>query len=382
MPCTRPRRSVSAALALALAAALAVAAPRADASVADRLARARAELRDLTTRIETQVAAADELRARVTAAGRRIDAVHRRLGLLLDARHAVEAAVAEAAEDYERARGEIAEIALEAFIGAPGATSEVALVAAALGAPTIGEVGDSVAYAAAVGEARADAAERVAVARARLESRTAALDAVLVERAGALEELEAARGELSEALVAHEAAAAALEASRDEAIALVSRLSARAAAAALGGVGAAFAGPYHVSYGEWAEGFLRRIGVPACRENRVVVVAWQVQESTRAAWNPLATTRRMPGSTDFNEVGVQNFVSLRQGLEATRRTVEHGLEVYGYGAIVDSLRRCDDALVTAEAIAASSWCPGCLGGMYVVGVVPKVDADYAAYAAI
>jgi hypothetical protein len=37
---------------------------------------------------------------------------------------------------------------------------------------------------------------------------------------------------------------------------------------------------------------------------------------------------------------------------------------------------------TAGAIAASSWCPGCLNGMYVVGVVPKVQADFATYAAL
>ena len=119
---------------------------------------------------------------------------------------------------------------------------------------------------------------------------------------------------------------------------------------------------------------------PGCRDNRVVVVAWQVQEFTQASWNPLATTHRMDGSTSFNSVGVQNYVSLEQGLQATKETIDHGWDVYGYGAIVRSLRACAPALATADAIAASSWCPGCLGGNYVVGVVPKVDADLETYA--
>jgi hypothetical protein len=127
---------------------------------------------------------------------------------------------------------------------------------------------------------------------------------------------------------------------------------------------------------------LRILGAPGCRDNRVVAVAWQVQEFTQAAWNPLATTHRMHGSTDFNSVGVQNYLSLEQGLQATKETIDHGWDVYGYGAIVRSLRACAPALATAHAIAASSWCPGCLGGNYVVGVVPKVDADLETYASL
>jgi hypothetical protein len=114
----------------------------------------------------------------------------------------------------------------------------------------------------------------------------------------------------------------------------------------------------------------------------VVVVAWQVQESTQAAWNPLATTRDMPGATDFNDVGVKNYRSLRQGLAASLGTLEYGYEVYRYGANVRDQQRCADPYDTAASIAASSWCPGCLNGMYVVGLIPKVDADLDAYAAL
>jgi hypothetical protein len=90
----------------------------------------------------------------------------------------------------------------------------------------------------------------------------------------------------------------------------------------------------------------------------------------------------MAGSTSFNSVGVQNYVSLEQGLQATKETIENGWDVYGYGPIVRSLRACSDALTTARAVAASSWCPGCLDGNYVIGVVPKVEADFETYASL
>jgi hypothetical protein len=39
-------------------------------------------------------------------------------------------------------------------------------------------------------------------------------------------------------------------------------------------------------------------------------------------------------------------------------------------------------MTTARAINASSWCPGCTGGMYVLNVVPHVDADLSTYLTI
>src|ERR671935_71706 len=60
---------------------------------------------------------------------------------------------------------------------------------------------------------------------------------------------------------------------------------------------------------EWAALFLGRIQAPVGGNNLVSVVAWEDQEHTEAAWNPLATPYSLPGSTRFNSVGVQNFRS-------------------------------------------------------------------------
>jgi hypothetical protein len=135
-----------------------------------------------------------------------------------------------------------------------------------------------------------------------------------------------------------------------------------------------------VSYERWAVRFLQEMDVPRCRNNKVVLLAWQANENTKAVFNPLATTRDMPGSWEFNSVGVQNYLSLAQGLDASRLTIENGYTIYGYGAIVRRLDRCSRPLHTARAIRDSRWCFGCSGGAYVTGIVPSVLGNYRAYA--
>lgn len=138
------------------------------------------------------------------------------------------------------------------------------------------------------------------------------------------------------------------------------------------------AGP--LTYEGWAAAFLGRLGVPACDENLLVVVTWETAESTAAAFNPLATTRDMPDATDLNAVGVKRYVSVSQGLDASRDTLVLGAESYGYEAILDALGSCRSAAVTARAINASAWCRGCVGGSYLTGLLPIVRGSYPTYA--
>jgi hypothetical protein len=136
-----------------------------------------------------------------------------------------------------------------------------------------------------------------------------------------------------------------------------------------------------VSYQQWAKKLLHELQVPRCTENKIVVVAWEANEGTQAVWNPLATTYDMPGDTEYNSVGVRNYASLAQGLDATRLTIERGFTLYGYGEIVQRLERCAPPLKTARAIKRSSWCRGCSDGRYVTGLIRPVKADYEGYAA-
>jgi hypothetical protein len=135
-----------------------------------------------------------------------------------------------------------------------------------------------------------------------------------------------------------------------------------------------------VTYEAWARGLLSRLDAPACQDNLIIVVTWETAESTEAAFNPLATTHDMDGASDFNSVGVKNYLSLEQGLDASRDTLLGGAESYGYWAIVDSLRACASPEATAAAINASAWCRGCAGGTYITGLLPIVRADYADHA--
>jgi hypothetical protein len=134
-----------------------------------------------------------------------------------------------------------------------------------------------------------------------------------------------------------------------------------------------------MTYGGWSKRFLHELHTPKCTQNRIAVVAWVANEGTAAVWNPLATTYALAGATNYNGVGVKNYPSLGQGLDATRLTIERGFTAYGYGEIVRRLDRCAPPMKTARAIKRSSWCGGCSGGRYVTGLIGAVKSDYPAY---
>jgi hypothetical protein len=130
-----------------------------------------------------------------------------------------------------------------------------------------------------------------------------------------------------------------------------------------------------VSFQTWAKLFLAQLGAPACADNVATVIAWETQESTSAAFNPLATTHAADGAAAFNSVGVRNYVSLDQGLQATVDTLQLGSDSYGYGSIIAALTACAPATTTAAAVNASAWCSGCAGGGYLVALLPVVQAN-------
>ncbi len=135
-----------------------------------------------------------------------------------------------------------------------------------------------------------------------------------------------------------------------------------------------------VTRGAWAVTLLRTLGAPVCGNNLVSLVAWQSAENTAATWNPLATTLSAAGAQDFNGVGVKNYPSMLDGIDATVATLRDGWATQGYGWIVYRLSQCADPTVTVQAINASNWCRGCTNGRYVIDTLPFVENDYAGYA--
>jgi hypothetical protein len=105
---------------------------------------------------------------------------------------------------------------------------------------------------------------------------------------------------------------------------------------------------------QFAVDLLAQLGMPQTTENVRAVTAWQEAEGTRAAFNPLATTQRSDGATDFNSVGVKNYTSYSQGLAATITTLRNGR----YDEILAALRDGDSAMRVGAAVAASPWGTG------------------------
>lgn len=59
-------------------------------------------------------------------------------------------------------------------------------------------------------------------------------------------------------------------------------------------------------------------------ESLRLLAAWAQAEGGNARWNPLNTTFRLPGSTDYNSAGVQSYFRPTEGVCATALTLVNG----------------------------------------------------------
>jgi hypothetical protein len=106
---------------------------------------------------------------------------------------------------------------------------------------------------------------------------------------------------------------------------------------------------------QWARDFLTKLGKPMTAENVRAMQAWQQAEGTSAQFNPLATTQGgYAGETRFNSVGVKNYASYQDGLNANVQAITNGL----YSNILSALSQGNDANAVARAIANSPWGTG------------------------
>jgi hypothetical protein len=73
---------------------------------------------------------------------------------------------------------------------------------------------------------------------------------------------------------------------------------------------------------------LTDMGAPITQSNIDALQAWSEREGGGGAWNPLNTTRPMPGSTFFNHLssgtGVQNYPNAAVGAQATAESINNG----------------------------------------------------------
>jgi hypothetical protein len=92
---------------------------------------------------------------------------------------------------------------------------------------------------------------------------------------------------------------------------------------------------------DFYEKLLKRLSAPVTDENLKFLYAWRQSEGDGGRYNPFNTTLKKPGSSFFNylnkkrTIGVQNYTSADQGLEATTQTLLHNR----YRCIIDGLRK-------------------------------------------
>lgn len=104
--------------------------------------------------------------------------------------------------------------------------------------------------------------------------------------------------------------------------------------------------------GAFAEAILRGIGAPVSDMNMRSMLAWMTGENTKAAFNPLATTRLgFDDAGDFNSAGVRNFKNFEQGVEATLET----LNLSYYTDVVAALQQGTTPYELQQLVVASPW---------------------------
>jgi peptidoglycan hydrolase CwlO-like protein len=333
-------------------------------ALSDEIRRREAALATSETRFE-------DLRADVQRVMARLDEIR-------DRSQALNAEVVTLQDRLQTLTHRLNEAVSSTYMHQPGGQLGI-MLGVLTGSQSIHDLTDGMEFASRIANSTASVATEVLETRARLSEHLAELRALASEKADLLAGLKRQRGRLHDLNLDRRRALDRLSETQRKMIALVRRLHDEVAAQLFPLIGTAFQGGAHTSYGRWAVLFLQALEAPTCHSNEVVLVAWQLAEFTQAAWNPLATTKPMPGSWTFNSSSVQNFPSLETGLVASKLTLYDGWSSYGYGAIVNDLRACSSPYTTAHAIQASSWCHGCADGAYVVNKIGLVAANFDLY---
>jgi peptidoglycan hydrolase CwlO-like protein len=351
------------------------------AAIGTQLHSAKARLVALAGQIKTEEARVVTLQDRLAAVDRHIAAATVKANLIHGELTRTQRLIVTARDRAAALQTRLNAMARSAFISAPGGPS-AGFLEVILGAGSPQDLMDRVAYISSVTQGQVDIANQVAQAKARFTNTATDLGKLSAQQTALLAQLASDRRTQASAVSEQRAALTSLDQLRTKIEDLVVRLKKELKAEQLAAIAASFQGNNNAPYGQWAGLFMTTMHLPSCHSNMVAMVAWQLSEFTQAAWNPLATTEPMPGSSTFNYAGVQNFGSIDQGLQATQLTLENGLTTHGYGAIVSSLLNCADAMTTADAINASDWCGGCAGGAYVTDNIARVEANYPLYAAL
>lgn len=120
---------------------------------------------------------------------------------------------------------------------------------------------------------------------------------------------------------------------------------------------------------------LKCIGAEPTKSNMLFMYAWRQAEGGRAKNNPFNTTQKMEGATTYNKVGVKNYRTPEDGIQATCKTLINGRDKYGYGKIIDGLKNDVGLSKLSDAVVSSKWGTKDLLTRitkdYIAGISPK-----------
>jgi peptidoglycan hydrolase CwlO-like protein len=331
---------------------------------------ARARVSELTSRIEREQASVRALQSEMRTLAASVGREERDLSSIRGDLETTERRVADERAELQALRQQLAVRARTLYMrGGP-----IDLIGVVLGARTFHEFIGRTTYTSRIARQDEQLVLDAREAEAKLRQLRDVQRRLEQDQSNKVGALRSRQDRLTDAFARQQAALADLARSRREAIALVERLGAAAGANLRRVAGQGMT----IGYGEWAQAFLPSLGAGTGKENLIAIVAWETAEGTEATWNPLATTKDMPGASTYNSHGVKNYLTMEQGVEASKLTVE--LPNRGYEPIIARLRKGTDAMETAEAIRDSLWCSGCAGGTYVVGFIEAVRRYYDRYA--
>ena len=122
---------------------------------------------------------------------------------------------------------------------------------------------------------------------------------------------------------------------------------------------------------EFYKRVLQCIGAKPTKGNMSFMYAWRQSEGGKATFNPLNTTKNMPGSTIYNNHNVKNYQSMEDGVRATCETLKLGY----YSDIVNGLKNDVGLYELSRMEGLKKWGTGKLlakvADGYLAGATPK-----------
>lgn len=118
-------------------------------------------------------------------------------------------------------------------------------------------------------------------------------------------------------------------------------------------------------------------GMPTSINNVTSLLTWKVSEGSQARWNPMDTEWVMPNATNYNSVGVKNYATIQDGIEAFWATLEQKEFAAGYQPIIKALSVSQAPAETIAHIDASPW-----GSHPTTGELHDVVTNFEFYASM